>query len=350
MSRIDRSSFSTASLPVDQRFPAWRESISVLFDVSVPKSSNTDHFNANMNSYLINGQCLLSVCEAGSQAFERSALHIAADGMDYYLLQVLLKGSQRVQRLGQEWIFQPGSILLIDLMSAHQAQCQGFSTLNLVIPRYLLAPHLQRPDVHGSRVINADEALVALLGNHLKMFYGAMDSLSAEQAGLMIAPTIGLVAGVLNGCMDSAQGTVESVNTVMLMRAKSEIERQLQQELTVDSLAVQLSVSRATLHRMFECFGGVRSYIQERRLRRCAESLTLGRFNQWRVCDIAYHWGFKSEAHFSRAFKQRFGMSPRQARDEGRLRHGSVPIPPRYLDTRIGDRNYEHWLVSTLRS
>jgi AraC-like DNA-binding protein len=32
------------------------------------------------------------------------------------------------------------------------------------------------------------------------------------------------------------------------------------------------------------------------------------------VSEIAYHWGFNDAAHFSRTFKARFGMSPRDAR------------------------------------
>jgi AraC family transcriptional regulator, positive regulator of tynA and feaB len=33
------------------------------------------------------------------------------------------------------------------------------------------------------------------------------------------------------------------------------------------------------------------------------------------VCEIAYLVGFKSSAHFSRMFKTRFGVAPREYRD-----------------------------------
>ncbi|MBI3376628.1 MAG: helix-turn-helix domain-containing protein [Betaproteobacteria bacterium] len=32
------------------------------------------------------------------------------------------------------------------------------------------------------------------------------------------------------------------------------------------------------------------------------------------ICDIAYRWGFNDPTHFGRAFRERFGQSPREFR------------------------------------
>jgi len=36
--------------------------------------------------------------------------------------------------------------------------------------------------------------------------------------------------------------------------------------------------------------------------------------NHRKIFEIAYEWGFGSEAHFSRAFRKTFGMTPRETR------------------------------------
>jgi AraC-like DNA-binding protein len=36
-----------------------------------------------------------------------------------------------------------------------------------------------------------------------------------------------------------------------------------------------------------------------------------------RISTLAFEYGFKSESHFSRTFRQAFGYSPREARDRG---------------------------------
>ena len=52
-------------------------------------------------------------------------------------------------------------------------------------------------------------------------------------------------------------------------------------------------------------------YIWKRRLERCKDELVNSdRPERW-LADIALSWGFSSPAHFSKAFKQEFGASPR---------------------------------------
>jgi AraC-like DNA-binding protein len=57
------------------------------------------------------------------------------------------------------------------------------------------------------------------------------------------------------------------------------------------------------------------AYIRNRRLARCYDELILGGAP---VGLIASRWGFSSPAHFSRAFRERYGMAPNQIRRQTR--------------------------------
>lgn len=82
-------------------------------------------------------------------------------------------------------------------------------------------------------------------------------------------------------------------------------------ELTVDSLAGDLSVSRRTIYNLFAASGMTpRAYIQQARLRRAQEMLEQKTWSGAPVADIAQFAGFADPAHFSRAFAARFGMPP----------------------------------------
>jgi len=50
--------------------------------------------------------------------------------------------------------------------------------------------------------------------------------------------------------------------------------------------------------------------IWERRLERISEDLRNPAHARRRLIDIALTWGFNSQAHFSRAFRRKYGQSP----------------------------------------
>ena len=166
---------------------------------------------------------------------------------------------------------------------------------------------------------------------------------------MMIEPTLALMASALNGDTRNVENGAASIAASLMQRAKAEIERNLHlNDLSITTICGAIGLSRASLYRLFEHHGGVRAYIQERRLRRAAEDLTSLALAHRYIYDIAFNWGFSSEAHFSRAFKARFGLSPKQARDMGRagLRLNSAIANP----TQVGDRDYETWLSQVLPS
>jgi AraC-like DNA-binding protein len=65
------------------------------------------------------------------------------------------------------------------------------------------------------------------------------------------------------------------------------------------------------LHRLFARDGlSFGRWVREQRLRRCAADLADERLRLLSIAEIAARWGFGSPAHFSRAFRERYGMTP----------------------------------------
>lgn len=346
MTQLVKSAFSTAQLPRHERFAAWQESFAALFDVSLPDCHHVDDFHANLNSYLFNDQIVFGHCSTSSQRFERGSLRTARDGLDYYLIQTHVSGSQQLKRGSKMNSSQCGDLMVIDLAENHLAETTDFSNLTLIIPRPLLAPLLLAPDSQEGRNLKPDTALTALAVNHLRMLAQVADSMTPAEAADIIDPTLKLIAGALNGSVESIESGTGSVATTLLGQAKLTIEKNLTQNLSVNDLCRALGLSRTRLYAMFEPLGGIRHYIQDRRLRRCAEALMSPHFNRLRIYEIAYRWGFTSEAHFSRAFKQKFGITPSEARQEQIY---PKPLAAPETISLVGDRYYEQWVEETLK-
>lgn len=99
------------------------------------------------------------------------------------------------------------------------------------------------------------------------------------------------------------------------------IERHLTDPgLSVASIARALNCSSRTLHKLFEGESHtVARLIWERRLERSKSELVDPALMNRSITEIAHYWGFSDSQHFSRAFKSRFGRTPRECRNTAML-------------------------------
>ncbi len=97
------------------------------------------------------------------------------------------------------------------------------------------------------------------------------------------------------------------------MRVKAYIEAKLADpELSVEQIAYACGISVRGLHRHFaqDPAGSVSHYLWQRRLIRCAEALRDPSRPHLSITDVCFSYGFSSSSHFSRLFKDQFGVSP----------------------------------------
>lgn len=87
--------------------------------------------------------------------------------------------------------------------------------------------------------------------------------------------------------------------------------------LSAEEIAQHMGCSRRYLHKAFEGEGlTMERFIWDRRLERSKEALTSPGKATASISEIAFACGFNSSAHFSRAFKARYGVAPRELREK----------------------------------
>jgi AraC-like DNA-binding protein len=87
-------------------------------------------------------------------------------------------------------------------------------------------------------------------------------------------------------------------------------------ELGIGSIARAFDISSRTIHKLFEGEAQTAArLIWDRRLERCREEMADPAMASRSITEIAHLWGFSDSQHFSRAFKQRFGVTPRDYRN-----------------------------------
>ncbi|MHC4884091.1 MAG: helix-turn-helix domain-containing protein [Planctomycetota bacterium] len=141
--------------------------------------------------------------------------------------------------------------------------------------------------------------------------------MAARRPGYRTA-AIGLFLGLVRD-LSCAYGEASSRTREGVMpigRLLSHLELHYRDSITLAEMAEMAGMSVSSLHRIFRRVEGVSpvEYLLQLRLRRGAELL---RTSDRRVIEVALRVGFSDANYFSRQFRARFGMSPREYRRGG---------------------------------
>ncbi|WP_203788588.1 helix-turn-helix domain-containing protein [Paractinoplanes rishiriensis] len=135
--------------------------------------------------------------------------------------------------------------------------------------------------------------------------------------GARLATTVlDLLAVWLTGEFDGAGLPAEAHGQALLAQSQAFISEHLADPmLSPHTVAGAHHVSLRTLQSQFAAQGlTVTGWIRQRRLEACRRDLANPRLAEVAVASIGRRWGFESAAHFSRLFRQAYGMSPRAFR------------------------------------
>jgi AraC-like DNA-binding protein len=100
-------------------------------------------------------------------------------------------------------------------------------------------------------------------------------------------------------------------------RIKAFVQENLRDpDLDVDMVAGRLGLSARHIHRLFQSEPQhLMHWVWGERLRHSYSDLSRESQRHRSVAQIAYAWGFNDSAHFSRAFRQRYGLAPSEVRE-----------------------------------
>jgi AraC-like DNA-binding protein len=307
---LARSVFDTNLIPEKQRVSSWRDNATSVWDIN---KITDEQFFARVSAYH-SADLLFGTVESSQQKTERVGSRIAADNLDYYMLQFYVSGERSATTRGKEAVASRGDMLVLDMTQPIKTESTTYKSFDLVMPRRLLDPLLANPDDHAGRRMEANLPLTALLRSHVLALYRNASKMTEAEAIAMQGPTLALAAAVLNGAVSEEHAA--SVRSATWLAVRRYIEDNLGDlTMNIDTVALQFGISRATLYRIMEPVRGFVSYVRMRRLYRCREELASPASHRHNISVIAAGWGFPNASSFSALFQRTFGMSPRDYRE-----------------------------------
>lgn len=337
--KVPQAIFRLDGVPDAERFDFWRDSISCIFEVEADADMRDGNFDAEIDANMF-GQVMLARTTTLEQRWARTPRLMARDGMDHYMIQLYERGDMIWDTDSGPRSFPKDGLVVFDLSRGMSSRTNNFSNISLFIPRMMLEEHLNSGSDQHMRVLSGAEPMVQLLRDHMASLKRLSPRMTARQAVEVAPATAGLAAACLNAAVSEddprQRAGVSMARTAMVRRF---IEKNLAEpRLTVDWLAGQVGMSRTKLYELFELYGGVASYIRDRRLRRALLALTGSRQSHRSIYEVALSAGYSSDAAFVRAFRIRYGVTPSEVRMRGaferatRAQHLAV------------DRRHEDWV------
>ncbi|HEY8554786.1 MAG TPA: helix-turn-helix domain-containing protein [Burkholderiales bacterium] len=309
--------FATTGLAGPQKFEAWR---SVLADVFGPfelRAMSHERFHARVRCFR-RAQLQFNDISYCWQIGERTRGNIAQLPQESYLLTRPIEGRLRVERGGREFTLRPGFLYLFNQSLPFRfISGPGYHSVSVSVPAAAL--RLREPRIGPVyRIAIGDETP----GGRLLSDY--MDHLAAGMHRWPDVQALGLSERLLDlivllmvqpGRAPAAAGDT-AVKAAQRERAIAYIQAHLgEDDLDPQRIARACGISVRYLHQIFAAGGlAVEDFVYAQRLRKCRELLADPQQRGKSIAQLAYQVGFRHPAHFSRLFKARYGVSPREFR------------------------------------
>jgi AraC-like DNA-binding protein len=243
-----------------------------------------------------------------------------ADGAGAHVTVALqIDGTAHVSQDARQSPVRPGEMFLVETHRPFRVEHQGHVRLHAFhVPRRSLGG--AERDVHAvtATAFTPDRGVAALLAPVLTSLARSAPDL-VPAVGERLAGHVTDLLATLIAEHAPAASPHHSAFGELPCRVGEFIDRNLgDPELSPEKIAQAQRISVRYLHRVFEAEGiSVSRLIQRRRLEECARELAgRGRVGPT-VSAVAQRWGFVSPAHFSRAFRATYGVSPRDWRNLG---------------------------------
>lgn len=295
--------FKTDGLPEAEATAQWQQIMSPLFYTQKMAQMRAAP-RGNLSMFLV-GEIIVNRCTFNAQRFWRDPALIAATP-DHLIVQYYRSGGFRGTIAGRSVCTLRGQVAIADLSRELEVFTASSDIIGLSVPRVMLAgidPERLGPQLDAPRQ--------ALLARYMSSLPRRLARMTPDDIPRVTAEIVDLLHRVFS--RRALEGGLPAVKNHgdLLKRACGFIEARLDDpDLSPVDVAACVDSSRASLYRLFAPMGGVQRFVHERRLLAVRDVLS-DPLDKRSLAQLAADHGFKSHARFSRAFRTRFGMTPR---------------------------------------
>lgn len=307
--------FSTENVTPRKRFQLWQEVVAARISAANHFIEPDRVFNAKIETAKVDNIDFLKLTNSAgrSECSSSQIKHSIYTGKVFVSIQ--LSGESYCSQDDRSSVRCPGEFVVIDNRPSKILTKFDNQALVVAIPRDRIEKVLGSTRRYTALTIGRDLAGTSLAINFLTKLIDVSNRLSADASVRMA--TIGIDLIVASVAERLALHVPQSLQgTIVVQRAKAYVEASFHDpSLDPPQLAAALGISLRRLQQLFqEQNVSISNWIWRYRLEAAARRLADPGHMHLSISEIAYSCGFNSQSHFTRRFKEHYGLTPRDYR------------------------------------
>ena len=306
-------SWSTERLPEREQFDHWSAISAEAFCPVTVTREQMGAFPSTVGAHAVGGLGV-STISTRPQGVARTEAQVQANPGDSFFLNLPLTPGTFARQDGRTAELRPGDFTIVDSARPFELGFRhDLRQVSLKIPAEMLARRGIAPMTTARRV-DGSRGLGAVASQALRAAAADAHPLDRHTARALADHLCGLIALAL---VPDAEPTRRTAREQLLESALGHIEQRLgEPSLSPRQIAEQIAVSPRYLHRLFAERGtSFGRWLLEQRLVRARDALDDPACAHRTIADIAHEVGFQDPSYFARAFRARYGTTPRAARE-----------------------------------
>lgn len=235
---------------------------------------------------------------------------------DCYFAVVLTSGQYKLQQGNREVYLRPGEMSLYDATQPHRIEMpKRFSKILISIPRHILDDRVSNVrDLTATR-IPSNTGVGAVTSSMIQNIVKHLGEFEKDEFLELTDHVLDMFSLSINQ-VNRGSANLSRHRELTLNRVKRYINRNLcDPDLEPTNIAQGTGLSVRYINHLFSDENtSMMRYLTRQRLQVCRRYLKSSQYKGLPISGIAMRCGFKNMAHFSRTFKQVYGVAPREYR------------------------------------
>jgi AraC-like DNA-binding protein len=320
--------FTTDDVPPRERVGRWQEIISELFVRLDCRSPGADAFDGNVEASMLGDIECNRVATKPVNVY-RTRHHIARAQGDYLHVAFVTEGSDGIVQDGRETLLEAGDFAFYDTTRPFEVRSGTVAMTIFQVPRDLVCARVGAVEMFTATKFSCRRPLDQLAFQFWNGISRVSDHVTDSIRIRLHDQALDLLAMAIAERQENLPVSSSTHRSVMLYRLKAHIQNRLRDScLSLSQVAAEFGVSARYINDLLadEQMSFTR-YVLSQRLERCRQDLSSNVLTGRQIGEIAFSWGFNDLSHFTRRFKERYGLSPRAYRQGARPPAASLRRP-----------------------